>query len=30
MFGTTGNQNPRTQTWESRGDFPNDIGDISQ
>ena len=28
MFGTTGNQNPRTQTWEFGGDFPNDIGDI--
>ena len=26
MFGTTGNQNPRTQTWEFGGDFPNDIG----
>tara|TARA_A100001011_G_scaffold169145_1_gene178132 strand:- start:4964 stop:5803 length:840 start_codon:yes stop_codon:yes gene_type:complete len=28
MFGATGNQNPRTQTWEFGGDFPNDIGDI--
>lgn len=28
MFGTTGNHNPRTQTWEFGGDFPNDIGDI--
>ena len=28
MFGTKGNQNPRTQTWEFGGDFPNDIGDI--
>ena len=29
MFGTTGNLT-RTQTWEFGGDFPNDIGDISQ